>query len=209
MEKNRTLTLYSPPHPVHPVILSNPLLMHFRRLLLPLLLIACSQAHAQSWHETLMREMPLLGHRNWIVVADSAYPLQNAAGIEVVATGLSQTDLLAAVLDALSKTRHVRPVFFTDAELPFVAEQDANGISAYRAQLSSLLKGGPVSSLEHEQILAKMQDAANSYHVLVLKSTATMAYTSVFIQLYCGYWPDDAEKRLRAAMSAAGQAKQP
>ncbi|MDE3198919.1 MAG: hypothetical protein KGN84_21400 [Acidobacteriota bacterium] len=29
----------------------------------------------QSWRATLEERLPLYGHRNWIVVADSAYPL--------------------------------------------------------------------------------------------------------------------------------------
>jgi len=144
--------------------------------------------------------MPLLGRHNWIVVADPAYPLPNSAGIEVVATDLSQTDLLTAVLNALAGARHVRPVFFTDAELPFVSEQDAIGIKAYQAQLATLLKGGEVSSLPREQIEAEVEDDARNYHVLVLKSTTTLPYTSVFIKLDSGYWSADAEKRLRAAM---------
>lgn len=172
-----------------------------RTTLLPLLLMAAARLHAQSsWHEGLIRELPLLGNRNWIVVADSAYPLQTSPGIEVMATDLSQTDLLGAVLDAVAKSPQIRPVFFTDAELPYVSEEDANGIGAYRAQLPTLLKGGEVNSMPHEEILAKMQDASQSYHVLVLKSTARLPYTSVFIQLFCGYWNADAEKRLRAAM---------
>jgi hypothetical protein len=105
------------------------------------------------------------------------------------------------VLDALSRARHVRPVFYTAAELPFVPERDANGISACRVQLAALLNGGEVvASLPHDQIMVNMEDVSRSYRVLVLKSTTTLPYTSVFIQLESGYWSPDAEKRLRAAM---------
>lgn len=175
--------------------------MNFRPFLLPVLWMAAAQLHAQnSWQEKLVRELPVLGQHNWIVVADSAYPLQNSPGIDVVATGLSQTDLLTVVLNALANAPNVRPTFLTDAELPFVAERDANGIGSYRAQLAGLLKGDDVESLPHDQILARMDDVSRSYHVLVLKSTITMPYTSVFIQLECRYWSADAEKRLRDAM---------
>jgi hypothetical protein len=40
--------------------------------------------------------------------------------------------------------------------------------------------------------------------VLILKTSATIPYTSVFLQLNCRYWSDDAEARLRAAMQQAG-----
>ena len=169
-----------------------------------LLMAVIQQLHAQtaqsSWHDKLLHALPLLGRHNWIVVADPAYPLENSMGIEVVATDLSQTDLLTAVLEAMTRAPHVRPVFHTNAELPFVTEQDANGIGAYREQIATLLKGGDVSSAPHEQLAAKLQDVARDYHVLVLKSTTRLPYSSVFIQLDSGYWSADAEKRLRAAM---------
>jgi hypothetical protein len=139
------------------------------------------------------------------VVADAAYPLQNATGIDVLATGLSETDLLTAVLTIMGQAPHVRPVFMTDAELPFVSETDANGISAFRVQLAALLKGGVVEALPEAQILTEMDDVSRSYRVLVLKSTTTLPYSSVFIQLQSRYWSPDAEKRLRAAIQAKSQ----
>jgi L-fucose mutarotase/ribose pyranase (RbsD/FucU family) len=170
------------------------------RRLLSLLLIPL-HLHAQSfWQDKLARDLPLLGHRDWIVVADAAYPLKNSPGLEVVATGLNQPDLLAAVLKSLASARHLRPVFFTDSELPFVPDQDANGISSYRAQLAVLLKGGETASLPQAQIEAKVEDASRAYHVLVLKSATTLPYTAVYIDLVPSYWSTDAEKRLRAAM---------
>jgi len=175
-------------------------MMSFLRLFLPLAM-AGLQLHAQtSWQEKVAHALPLLGHRDWIVVADPAYPLKNSTGFEVFATGLSQTDLLTVVLNALGGARNVRPVFFTDTELAYVSEQDANGISAYRAQLATLLKGGEASSLPQDQLEAKVDEAARTFHVLVLKSTTPLPYSAVFIDLDTGYWSPDAENRLRAAM---------
>jgi hypothetical protein len=176
--------------------------MTFPRVLFLALLMAAPGLHAQNaWRDQLARALPLMGHRNWIVVGEPAFPLVNSTGIDVVATDLSQTDLLTAVLDAVLKARNVRPVFYTAEELPFVSEQDANGIGAYRAELATLLKGGVVvATLPHDQIMGNVEDVSRSYRVLVLKSTTTLPYTSVFIQLDSGYWTPDAEKRLRAAM---------
>src|ERR1700722_10639062 len=102
--------------------------------LLPLLLAGVLTLHGQeAWRDRMA--LPLMGKHNWIVVADPAYPLPSSAGIEVAATQLSQTDLLTAVLKALTVARHVRPVFYTDSELPFVPEDIATGIGSYRAQL--------------------------------------------------------------------------
>ena len=170
-------------------------------LLLVVLLSGALRLEAQvSWQDRLSRSLPAMGAHNWIVLADPAYPLQNTGDIEVVTTGLSQPDLLTAVLNALAATRHVRPVFYTDAELPFVSESDAHGIGAWRAQLDGMLKGGEVSAVPAAQNESKIEDAAHTYHVLVLKSTTALPYSAVFIELHTGYWNPDAEKRLRNAM---------
>jgi hypothetical protein len=34
-----------------------------------------------DWKQQLKDLLPLFGHRNWIVVADSAYPAQSRSGI--------------------------------------------------------------------------------------------------------------------------------
>jgi L-fucose mutarotase/ribose pyranase (RbsD/FucU family) len=87
------------------------------------------------WEELLERQLPLLGHRNWIVVADGAYPWQTAPGVETVCTGAGQLDVLRAVLAAIDSASHVRPLVYIDAELPFLAEDDAPGITTYRGEL--------------------------------------------------------------------------
>jgi hypothetical protein len=64
--------------------------MNPRTFLLALLFtVSCAfQSQAQvSWQTKLEQELPLLGHRNWIVIADSAYPWQTAPGIETINTG--------------------------------------------------------------------------------------------------------------------------
>jgi len=163
--------------------------------------MVAGRAYGQNlWHDELARALPLMGHRNWIVVAEPAFPLVNATGIDVVTTDMSQTDLLTAVLDTLSRARHVRPAFYTDAELPYVAETDALGIGSYRAQLAMLLKGGQVTVLPHDQLMTDLVDVSRGYRVLVLKSTTLLPYSSVFIELDSGYWSADAEKRVRSAM---------
>jgi hypothetical protein len=170
-------------------------------------------AHAQQskrpgdWRVRVEEELPLLGHRNWIAIVDSAYPLQTSAGVETIETNSDQIDVVAQVLDELNKVKHVRPVIFTDAELKFVPESDAKGVTAYRDALSKLLnragQGKTESqSLPHEQIISKLDEAGKTFHVLVLKTTMTIPYTSVFMRLDCGYWSDEEEKKLREAMTA-------
>jgi hypothetical protein len=142
-----------------------------------------------------------MGHRNWIAVVDSAYPLQTSAGIETIETNDDQLEVVKTVLATIAKAKHVRPVIFTDAELKVVPESDAKGVTAYREALSNLLAKDEPQSLPHEEIISKLDDAGKTFHILVLKTTLTIPYTSVFIRLDCGYWSADAEKRLREAMA--------
>jgi hypothetical protein len=154
-----------------------------------------------DWRVRLQEELPLLGHRNWIAVVDSAYPLQTSAGIETVETNSDQLEVVKTVLDQLAKAKHVRPVIFTDAELKAVPENDAAGVTAYREALTNLVGKTEAQSLPHEEIIAKLDEAGKTFHILVLKTNLTIPYTSVFIRLECAYWKPDAENRLREAMA--------
>ena len=157
-----------------------------------------------SWRERLHKQIPLLGHRNWILVVDSAYPLQVSPGIDTIETNADQIEVITHVLREISASKHVRPIVFEDQELSFVTDEDAPGATPYRDILKSLLNGQDVRTLPHEQILGKIDEAGRTFQVLVLKTTMTVPYTSVFVQLDCKYWSSDAEARLRKAMTKAG-----
>lgn len=178
-------------------------------MLLVLVLFAGCQSGAPGtavWQQTVDERARLYGHRNWIVIADSAYPAQSREGIETLATHAGQIDVVRQVLGALDDMHHVRPIVYTDAELPHVSEKDAPGISAYRRQLTEVLGNRPVQVIPHEQIISKLDEAGATFRVLILKTDLALPYTSVFLQLDCGYWSAEAEKRLRAAL-ATGERK--
>ena len=160
----------------------------------------------QDWKAKLSDEMTKFGHRNWIVVADSAYPLQTSPGIETMVVDADQLAVVDQVIDDLKKAKHVRAIVYTDSELSFVPEQDAKGVGAYREALAKLLSSqGDRQTLPHEQILQKLDEAGKSFKVLIIKTPLTIPYTSVFFQLDCGYWSSEAEARLRAAMATSGK----
>jgi hypothetical protein len=159
------------------------------------------QGNAQSdWKATLAEQLPLMGHRNWILIADSAYPLQTSPGIETIETNSDQIEVVRYVLDQINSSIHVRPEIFMDAELPYVPDQDAPGASAYRKQIAAVLNGYAVTSRLHDKLIAEMAQSSQNFHVLVLKTNLAVPYTSVFIRLNCKYWPTDAEMRMRAQM---------
>jgi hypothetical protein len=175
--------------------------------LIPLLSLVLSLAFlpalpAADWKETLKASLPLLGHRNWVVVADAAYPWQVSPGVQTIPTGATQEEVVQVVLEALAATKHVKPTIYLDQELAYVPEDAAPGISAYREKLAGLLAGAQISRLPHEQIIGKLDAAGKTFQVLLLKTNMTIPYTSVFFELECGYWDAASEKRLRELIPA-------
>ena len=161
---------------------------------------AAPPASSTDWKTKVADSIPLLGHRNWILIVDSAYPLQSSPGVETIETNSSQLDVVRYVLDAIGHSIHVRPLVYMDAELPFVPDADAPGASNYRAEIKTVLGGLPVQEMPHEKVISTIDATSRQFHVLVLKTTMTIPYTSVFIRLDCKYWSADAEQRLRARM---------
>jgi len=155
-----------------------------------------------NWKQILNERVPLYGHRNWIVIADSAYPAQARDGIETIVSGAGQSEVLQYVLTLLSTAKHVRPIVFLDRELKYVPEIDAPGISTYRSQMDDTLKGHEVQTLRHEQIISKLDAAGAAFRILIIKTNLTLPYTSVFLQLDCAYWSSAAEQKIRASMAA-------
>ncbi len=156
---------------------------------------------AETWELALKRQLPLWGHRNWIVVADSAYPAQSNPGIETIATEADHLQVLKATIDAIDNSRHVRANVYLDVELKLVAEQDGSGVTRYRQKLARLLGNRETQVLMHDQIIAKLDESAKLFRILILKSTLAIPYTSVFLELDCGYWNREAEERLRLSMA--------
>jgi hypothetical protein len=179
-----------------------------RRVIAALSLLIAAAVYAaptpapSGWKEKVAAVMPLLGHRNWILIVDSAYPLQSSPGVETIKTNTGQIDVVQYVLSTIDKSIHVRPDIYMDAELPFVPDQDAPGASNYRKQIRNVLHGYPVESVLHDKIIADIGETGSQFHVLVLKTNMTIPYSSVFIRLNCKYWSADAEKRLRSKMNA-------
>jgi L-fucose mutarotase/ribose pyranase (RbsD/FucU family) len=157
-----------------------------------------------NWQKILAERIPSYGHRNWIVIADSAYPAQAKEGIETVVANADQVEVLETVLAALAKSKHVAPIVYIDQELKYLDDAEAPGVEAYRYRLAAIFKDKTVESLPHEKIIEKLDAVSQTFRVLIIKTNMTVPYTSVFLQLDCAYWGPDAERGLRAKMAAAG-----
>ena len=162
---------------------------------------AADPAQSNEWKQLVKDRIKLYGHRNWIVIADSAYPAQSRDGIETIVSNSDQLEVLQEVLKDISSSSHVRPIPYTDRELQFVSDLEAPGIDVYRDQLFALLPDAKTHSQLHEQIIHKLDEAGQTFRVLIIKTNMTIPYTTVFLQLDCAYWSDASEQSLRAHMA--------
>jgi hypothetical protein len=161
---------------------------------------AVRSVSAPAWEGALSDLLPALGHRNWIVVADSAFPLQISPGIETLVSNEDHFAVLERVLRATDAAKHIRPKIYLDKELAFVPEADAPGADDARRQLELMLKGRSAVPVLHEELIARLDQAGKSFKVVMIKTTLAVPYTSVFLELDCGYWGPEAEAKMRQAM---------
>lgn len=150
--------------------------------------------------EDLKRVLPLLGHRNWILVVDKAYPYQSSPGIDYLDTEEALVPVLEKVLQMLKAAPHVRPTVYLDKELQYMDDSLAPGADALKEKMYKLVEGFNVQQILHDQVFARLDAASKLFNVVVVKTESLIPYTSVFIELDCGYWPAENEKLLRERM---------
>jgi L-fucose mutarotase/ribose pyranase (RbsD/FucU family) len=153
-----------------------------------------------EWKTVLDSKLRLFGHRNWIVIADAAYPAQSAPGITTILAAGEHVDVVRTVIEAIAAAKHLKTNIYADRELELVIEPDAPGIERLREKLTGVVRWSDVRSIPHEEIIRKLDEAARRFEVLILKTGLTIPYTSVFLELDCGYWSAEAEARLRRAV---------
>lgn len=157
-------------------------------------------AKAPTWEDILLKELPALGHRNWLVVADSAFPAQISPGMEVVVSNEDHFAVLEKVLQALGQSKHIRPIVYLDKELDFVPEDQAPGIDACRKRLKDMLSRYGTKPILHEKLIARMDQVAKTFRILMIKTNLTLPYTTIFMELDCGYWGPESEAKMREKM---------
>ncbi|MDR1593810.1 MAG: hypothetical protein LBS43_04895 [Prevotellaceae bacterium] len=153
-----------------------------------------------SWKDELKTELPLLGHRNWIVVTDMAYPLQTQQGIKTVYTNEAYMDILDFVYKEIEKAPHIKAAIYQDKELLSLNEKNAVGIDALRGQMKTLL-GDNRTFVPHEELIDRLDEVSRKFNVVILKSALTVPYTSTFFELDCNYWDSKREAELRTLMT--------
>lgn len=182
-----------------------------KKILFPILILLCLTSCAQqtadrtasqkpAWKNQLEEKLPLLGHRNWILIVDQAFPEQSNPAMQYINTNEKLADVLNYTLETLGTASHVKPIIYRDRELHFIDDKLAPGVDIFKAQLESQLKGRAVNEILHDSVFVKIDKVAKLFSVLVLKTTETLPYTSVFIELDCAYWGPEKEAELRAIM---------
>lgn len=154
-----------------------------------------------SWKQVLEEDLNLLGHRNWILVVDKAFPEQSSPGMKYLYVEQDLLPTLEYVLKVVDESSHVKPIIYQDKELSFITEEQVTGIETFRSEARKVLAGKEVNTLLHDEVFGMLDESSSLFRILVIKTNATLPYTSVFLQLDCSYWGAENEKQLRENMA--------
>ncbi len=155
-----------------------------------------------SWEEKLSKQIPYLGHRNWIVIADMAYPLQSGQGITTIYADESYADVLRKVKGMIDGAPHIFAHIYNDFELSFIKEEDAPGVNGIREAIRNIC-GDESTAIMHEKLISQLDEAGRLFNVVIIKTPLTIPYTTTFFELDCAYWGADKQARLDEAVAAA------
>jgi len=153
-----------------------------------------------DWKTQLNNQLQLMGHRNWILVVDKAFPQQNAAGIITINTGEALLPVLQHTLKKINQSTHVKPIVFTDAELNYITEKQVPEIEKFKTDLFGIIPREQTQTMLHDSVFVRIAKASELFRVIVLKTDQVIPYSSVFLQLDCKYWKAEDEKLLRESM---------
>ncbi|HMD38605.1 MAG TPA: RbsD/FucU domain-containing protein [Candidatus Acidoferrum sp.] len=163
---------------------------------------ASPSAPIADWQTTLHQRLLVYGHRNWIIVSDAAFPAYSQSSIETIAVNEDLPSVLRYVAKAISSSKHVQATPFVDQELQFVPEDVYPGVVELRQDIANTFGNNSSSSIPHAELISKIDEAAKTFRVLLIKTNTTIPYTSVFLRLDCGYLSDEVERKIRNSMPA-------
>lgn len=155
---------------------------------------------SKPWTGSLRHELSYLGARNWVVIAEAAYPIQSRRGLRVLQLDADIPEVLDGVERLIEEKHHVKPRVYVSAELESVPYDYAPGVKNYKKTLNEALHGRETVSLDHSMLRRLLGDATKSYRVLVIKTRTAIPYSSVYIELGSGYWDAESEAALRTSM---------
>lgn len=158
------------------------------------------ESTSDSWKPKLKNKLSEYGHRNWILIVDKAFPLQNSNGIVTIDTHEGLLKVLDYTLGQIDSLSHLQPIIFTDKELNYITKEQVENIGDYRTALLEHIRKYQPKSMLHDSVFVDIDKASKLFQVLVLKTDEVIPYSSVFIQLDCKYWTTEKENNLRTKM---------
>lgn len=162
----------------------------------------------EAWKDQLHTNLSVLGVRNWVVIAESSYPSYSGPGVTTMVTEQSSPEVFLQVLDSLERGGYVQPRIMVSSELKNIDESYAPGIKRYRSQINKLLPGRLHFELPNRIINGQIEDAAKQFKMLVIKTSTTLPYSNIYIELDSGYWNSESETALRSKLEGGGKPAQ-
>lgn len=162
---------------------------------------AIKNEQTADWKTEFRKKLPLLGHRNWILVVDKAFPLQQSAGMEYIYAPEGMEAVLREVILGIKASDHIKPIIYRDSELEFVKPLVGAKADQLIQSTQAILKGTAVNTMLHDSVFKQLDREAGLFKVLVIKTNETVPYSSTFIKLDCGYWDAAKEAELRKQMT--------
>lgn len=156
-----------------------------------------------NWQTALQEKLPLLGHRNWIVITDMAYPLQAKEGITTLYASESYTEVLGTVKKMLDTSAHVYAHTYQDKELSFLEEDICPGIANLKEEMKKVLSPTEIMHIEHDNLIGRLDSISNLFEVVIIKTGLTKPYTSTFFELDCKYWDNHKQSILNGRIADA------
>jgi D-ribose pyranose/furanose isomerase RbsD len=154
-----------------------------------------------EWKDELKNMMPFLGHRNWIVVTDMAYPLQSKDAITTLYANEPYIEVVREIKNILSEIPHVTPQIYQDRELSFLNDEICPEIDELKKDVSTALSPLKSTMLPHEELISTLDSTAEVFKIIIIKTNLTKPYTTIFFRLDCKYWDAEKQKMLDEIMS--------
>lgn len=158
---------------------------------------------SDNWQTVLQEKLPLLGHRNWIVITDMAYPLQAKGGITTLYANEPYTEVLSTVKNMLDSSMHVYAHIYQDKELSFLEDDFCPGIVSLKAKMKQVLPSSEITNIKHDQLITRLDSISNLFEVVIIKTGLTKPYTSTFFELDCKYWDNSKQSTLNERIDNA------
>lgn len=175
-------------------------------LLLVFFFSACCQKKegntVTGWQTVLQEKLPLLGHRNWIVITDMAYPLQTREGITTLYANEPYTKVLSTVKKMVDSSSHVYAHIYQDKELSFLEESLCPGINNLKTEMGNVLPSSEIISIRHDNLITHLDSISNLFEIVIIKTELTKPYTSTFFELDCKYWDSNKQTALNEKIAS-------